>query len=86
MISHFFVANGVLLMAKGLSPTLSLSLSLLCQEQAAATPGLKRHSTALAEAGMTVTRTSMFAGCRIFLSCSKALNAVDGERLEESGD
>ena len=84
MISHFFVANGVLLMAKGLSPT--LSLSLLCQEQAAATPGLKRHSTALAEAGMTVTRTSMFAGCRIFLSCSKALNAVDGERLEESGD
>ena len=48
MICHFFMANGVLLMAKG--PSLSLS----CKEQAAITPGLKRHSTVLAEAGMTI--------------------------------
>ena len=31
-------------------------VALSCKEQAAATPGLKRHSTALAEAGMTMTR------------------------------
>ena len=39
-ISHFFLANGGLLLS--------------CKEQAAATPGLKRHSTVLAEAGMTI--------------------------------